>query len=58
MLNFDLSSEHKMVRDTVRSFVEKEINKPYQAKNKIRFLTATSLFDGHNAAINVFQRIL
>jgi len=30
----------------------------YQPKNKIRFLTATSLFDGHDAAINIFRRIL
>jgi len=30
----------------------------YQPKNNIRFLTATSLFDGHDAAINIFRRIL
>jgi len=30
----------------------------YQPKNKVRFLTATSLFDGHDAAINIFRRIL
>jgi len=30
----------------------------YQAKNKIRFITATSLFDGHDASINIFRRIL
>ncbi|MFH0812022.1 MAG: fused isobutyryl-CoA mutase/GTPase IcmF [Pseudomonadota bacterium] len=33
-------------------------NDTYQPKNKIRFLTATSLFDGHDAAINIFRRIL
>ena len=31
---------------------------PYQSKHKIRIITATSLFDGHDAAINVMRRIL
>ncbi len=30
----------------------------YAAKNKIRLVTAASLFDGHDAAINVMRRIL
>ena len=30
----------------------------YQAKNKIRILTAASLFDGHDAAINIMRRIM
>ena len=30
----------------------------YSARNKIRFVTATSLFDGHDAAINIMRRIL
>jgi methylmalonyl-CoA mutase len=32
--------------------------KSYKAKHKIRFVTATSLFDGHDASINIFRRIL
>ena len=32
--------------------------KPYQPKNKIRLVTAASLFDGHDAAINIMRRIL
>ena len=32
--------------------------KPYFAKNKIRILTAGSLFDGHDAAINIMRRII
>jgi len=32
--------------------------KPYQSKNKIRILTAGSLFDGHDAAINIMRRII
>ena len=31
---------------------------PYQPKNKIRLVTAGSLFDGHDAAINIMRRIL
>ncbi|GIU92463.1 MAG: Fused isobutyryl-CoA mutase [Acidimicrobiia bacterium] len=31
---------------------------PYQPINRIRFVTATSLFDGHDASINIFRRIL
>jgi isobutyryl-CoA mutase len=30
----------------------------YQVKNKIRIVTAASLFDGHDAAINIMRRIL
>ncbi|MDH3913687.1 MAG: cobalamin-dependent protein, partial [Rhodospirillales bacterium] len=32
--------------------------KAYKAKHKVRFVTATSLFDGHDASINIFRRIL
>ncbi len=32
--------------------------KPYKAKNNIRIVTAASLFDGHDAAINIMRRIL
>jgi len=31
---------------------------PYKAENKIRILTAGSLFDGHDAAINIMRRII
>ena len=31
---------------------------PYQSKNKIRVLTSASLFDGHDAAINMMRRII
>ncbi len=31
---------------------------PYKAKNKIRFVTAAALFDGHDATINIMRRIL
>ena len=31
---------------------------PYKPNHKVRFVTATSLFDGHDATINVIRRIL
>ena len=33
-------------------------SQPYQPKNKIRIVTAASLFDGHDAAINIMRRII
>ena len=32
--------------------------KPYHPKNKVRIVTAASLFDGHDAAINIMRRII
>lgn len=40
------------------SMTASEMPKKYEAENKIRIVTATSLFDGHDAAINVMRRIL
>ena len=31
---------------------------PYKATHKVRFVTATSLFDGHDAPVNIMRRIL
>ncbi|MDX1913525.1 MAG: methylmalonyl-CoA mutase family protein [Saprospiraceae bacterium] len=31
---------------------------PYQPQNKVRLVTAASLFDGHDAAINIMRRIM
>ena len=31
---------------------------PYTPKHKIRVVTAASLFDGHDAAINIMRRII
>ncbi|MCP5109122.1 MAG: methylmalonyl-CoA mutase family protein [bacterium] len=33
-------------------------NEPYKLKNKIRIVSAASLFDGHDAAINIMRRIM
>ncbi len=34
------------------------VSTPYIPKNKIRIVTAASLFDGHDAAINIMRRII
>ncbi|HSV82443.1 MAG TPA: fused isobutyryl-CoA mutase/GTPase IcmF [Ramlibacter sp.] len=41
----DLSAEYKALAN-------------YRPANKVRFVTAASLFDGHDAAINIMRRIL
>ena len=30
----------------------------YRSTHKVRFVTAASLFDGHDAAINIMRRII
>src|SRR6186713_1562041 len=35
-----------------------QVTEKYHPKNKIRIVTAASLFDGHDAAINVMRRII
>ena len=34
------------------------LTKPHKPTNKVRFVTAASLFDGHDASINIMRRIL
>lgn len=35
-----------------------QITEPYKPKNAVRIVTAASLFDGHDASINVMRRIM
>lgn len=35
-----------------------EQQKPYIPKNKVRIVTAASLFDGHDASINIMRRVI
>ncbi len=35
-----------------------QVQTPYIPKNKVRIVTAASLFDGHDAAINIMRRII
>lgn len=34
------------------------VSEPGAVSNKVRFVTAASLFDGHDASINIMRRIL
>ena len=45
---------------TGSSIAQKPAQKPaeYKPANKVRFVTAASLFDGHDASINIVRRIL
>src|SRR5258706_16207703 len=50
---------------TVATKAEKKPNlaghaaaEPYKPKNKVRIVTAASLFDGHDATINIMRRII
>ena len=45
---------------STKTDTEKSIQSPkiYSPKNHIRMVTAASLFDGHDAAINIMRRII
>nr|MBC8478724.1 hypothetical protein [bacterium] len=34
------------------------MSKPTATRNQLRFVTAASLFDGHDASINIIRRVL
>jgi methylmalonyl-CoA mutase len=38
--------------------MESTVQKPYQPQHHVRIVTAGSLFDGHDAAINIMRRIM
>lgn len=42
----------------LRSYFKMDAIAEYKPKNKIRFVTAAALFDGHDATINIMRRIL
>lgn len=46
------------MRSQIRYFSKMEQVKSYLPKNKVRIVTAASLFDGHDAAINIMRRII
>src|SRR5271157_1784348 len=47
------------VTGAARRIAEAEaVPAPYRAQHKIRFVTAGSLFDGHDATINIMRRLL
>ncbi len=45
-------------RQTVQPHKAGAAEDGYTLKNKVRFVTAASLFDGHDASINIMRRIL
>ena len=46
------------VNITTPFVASEEMTPPYRPRHKVRFITATSNFDGHDAAINIMRRIL
>jgi len=55
-----MSSPLPETRTTEKTQFSASENKPYiyKPKNKVRIVTAASLFDGHDAAINIMRRII
>ena len=45
-------------RGSVLPTPEAKMLQDYKPKHKIRFVTATALFDGHDASINIMRRLL
>ncbi|WDL99324.1 methylmalonyl-CoA mutase family protein [Alicyclobacillus sp. ALC3] len=43
---------------TEQDVLSQQERDPYQPANVVRFVTASSLFDGHDASINIMRRIL
>jgi len=60
------SSQNELFRFTVKFTIFAPLEKPvfmekivpYTPQNKVRIVTAASLFDGHDAAINIMRRII
>lgn len=48
----------QLIRLSLQQRVENMEQTVYQPKNKVRIVTAASLFDGHDAAINIMRRIM
>jgi methylmalonyl-CoA mutase len=45
-------------KSTMQTLAGHQAPAPYKPTNKIRIVTAASLFDGHDAAINIMRRII
>ena len=52
------SSESRTKRRPAAAEVERAVQGRYAPRRTLRFVTATGLFDGHDASINVMRRIL
>lgn len=51
-------STDTLAKKEKQSLAGHEAPQPYKPKNKVRIVTAASLFDGHDAAINIMRRII
>src|SRR5688572_9151844 len=54
----DILASKKVLPEKKQSLAGHPAPEPYKAKNKVRIVTAASLFDGHDAAINIMRRII
>src|SRR5688572_28179725 len=54
----NIPASKKVLPEKKQSLAGHEAPEPYKAKNKVRIVTAASLFDGHDAAINIMRRII
>ncbi|MEZ4973839.1 MAG: methylmalonyl-CoA mutase family protein [Cyclobacteriaceae bacterium] len=52
----DIAAKEK--KDKAPNLAGHKAPEPYKPKNKVRIVTAASLFDGHDAAINIMRRII
>lgn len=52
------SNERGIVMVNIASAEESRESTVYKPKNHIRFVTASSLFDGHDVSVNIMRRIL
>lgn len=53
-----MHTETVTTKKTERNLAGHQPPQPYKPKNKVRIVTAASLFDGHDAAINIMRRII
>lgn len=53
-----MSTETRSAKVQLPNLAGHAAPQPYKPKNKVRIVTAASLFDGHDAAINIMRRII
>lgn len=53
-----MSAETTIAKTSQPNLAGHAAPQPYKPKNKVRIVTAASLFDGHDAAINIMRRII
>lgn len=53
-----MSTETLKAEKPAQTPVAHHTPEPYKPKNKVRIVTAASLFDGHDASINIMRRII